>query len=321
MRFFSRLAAERVYQRFPSDYFKTTLYTGNATARSIVNGLRMNAGGMVLTYRRNSPLAGVASDTMVPAQSGFYFGSNADRAVLGSPTSFNEDGYTIGASDQFNASGGSFVSWAFRCAPRFFDVVRYTSNGSSEQLVPHRLGQYPGLILLRPLNGSSRFVGSRGAYRFTLGGNAADNIGTPYTNISKTNSSVIAVDNSGNGLSAASGTDVIAYLFANDTSIDGVIRSGEVSTNSSGSGFVNFGWPPQFLLLKNIYDTGDWEVFDTTRGWKTGEQRIIPLNGSAYESPSTANIVMPTATGFSITGGWTDATLRYVAIRSGPTRF
>lgn len=65
MRFFSRLAAERVYQRFPADYFKTTLYTGNAAARSIVNGLRMNAGGMVLTYRRDSPLTGVASDTAV----------------------------------------------------------------------------------------------------------------------------------------------------------------------------------------------------------------------------------------------------------------
>lgn len=150
---------------------------------------------------------------------------------------------------------------------------------------------------------------------------AADLGGAAYTDMFKTNASVFAVNNTAGGLGAASGTDVIAYLFANDISSDGVIRCGQLSTNSSGAGSMNFGWPPQFLLLKNMYGSGDWEVFDTTRGWTTGNQKIIPLNGNAYETTSTGNIVLPTATGFSITGGQADATLRYVAIRNGPTRF
>jgi hypothetical protein len=46
--------------------------------------------------------------------------------------SFNADGFTLGTgSTGFNGSTENVVSWTFRKAEKFFDVVTYTGNGST----------------------------------------------------------------------------------------------------------------------------------------------------------------------------------------------
>lgn len=58
----------------------------------------------------------------------------------------------------------------------------------------------------------------------------------------------------------------VAYLFAHDTSADGIIQCGSVT----GTYTANLGWEPQYLIQKRITGTpNEWQIYDVNRGWST----------------------------------------------------
>ena len=62
--------------------------------------------------------------------------------------SYNSTGFTLGANTYENGSGKSFVSWSFRKAEKFFDVVTYTGNATA-RTIAHNLGSVPGSIIIK----------------------------------------------------------------------------------------------------------------------------------------------------------------------------
>ena len=62
-------------------------------------------------------------------------------------TGFSLDG-DGGQSDNTNNNGADYVSWNFRKAPGFFDVVTYNGNATN-RTIPHSLGCVPGCILIK----------------------------------------------------------------------------------------------------------------------------------------------------------------------------
>lgn len=316
---FMRMALSRQGGPFVPSNFAVRTYTGNGATRNISNGLMMSEfGGMVITRRRDSPLTGVASDTVTGINNGYYVGSAAARANMSSPTAYLADGYTVGNAAQFNTSGGTYVSWSFKRAQRFFDVVSFTSDGTSNQRVPHLLGQAPGLVMVRAATASSPFyvfVGSMGLGAYgDLSSSAAFASAANAWGTAAPTSTDMGFNGAALGLPA--GTACVMYLWADDQSSRGIVRAGTFPTNASGAATLNLGWQPQFFLSRRTDGDAEWEVFDTTRGWTTGTQRILNLNGSAAESNVNSNIVLPTSTGVQITGGWISSTLMYLAIRS-----
>ncbi len=70
-------------------------------------------------------------------------------------TSFNSNGFSLGSSVGSNQNNINFVSWTFREAPEFFDVVSYTGDGTSGRQINHDLGAEPGMVILKKTDSSS----------------------------------------------------------------------------------------------------------------------------------------------------------------------
>jgi hypothetical protein len=110
----------------------------------------------------------------------------------------------------------------------------------------------------------------------------------------------------------------VAYLFAHDTSTDGLIQCGSFTTDGAGySPNVNLTWEPQYLMIKRADGAGDWLVVDTARGWVANggaaDDANLRPNTSAAEAVN--DIGYPMVTGFNAGYRGASQTYIYLAIR------
>lgn len=308
---------------YADDVFSTFLYTGSGSTLAINNGIDLaGKGGMVWLKRRSGSDSHYLWDT-ARGQNNFLSTDlvNAQSSSPGQMT-FGSSGFTLGGGAFVNGSDVTFSSWTFREAPKFFDVVTYTGTGANPQTYTHGLGVEPGLILFKSTTTSVGWV----VYSKNLGLTSgrpnclfldlvdAEAAGSPIVFPSVPTASSFSVGPA-NG-TGASGVSYVAYLFADDPSADGLIRSGSFTTDGSGNASVTtLGWEPQFLLVKASSTTGDWIMLDSMRGWNmTANDAKLIANGTAAES-TTTEYGNPTATGFDFKGGSASATYVYMAIR------
>jgi hypothetical protein len=316
------------------DVFSTYLYTGTASAKTITNGIDLDGeGGLVWIKTRVSGNAfnygHVLSDTENGPQK--YLRTDTTDAIVSfseAPT-FNSDGFSFGVWSSLNISGGTYASWTFRKAPKFFDVVTYTGTGSA-RTVSHSLGSVPGCIIVKRTD-------TTGDWQVYHRANTAN----PETDYLVLNSTAATVDSNTRwndtaptdsvftvGTEAtvnASGGTYVAYLFAHDAGGFGddgeqnVISCG--SFTNSGTVNINLGWEPQWLLLKRPDATGAWFMLDTMRGWTADATATYLLaNASGAESAIGAfDGIRPSATGISAIGGGGNNYI-YIAIRRGPMK-
>ena len=76
--------------------------------------------------------------------------------------SFNEDGYDmlIMLLTIWNGSSiGDYVSWTFRKAEKFFDVVTYTGNGVEGRVLNHSLNSTPKFIIIKAIDATVVRIG------------------------------------------------------------------------------------------------------------------------------------------------------------------
>ena len=184
------------------------------------------------------------------------------------------------------------ISWNFRRAPGFFDVVCYT-NSVYGSAISHSLGVVPELIIRKNRQSvGSWFVGHKNlgwAGGPVLDANASGSYwsGGFFANQSPT--STVFYSN------AAS--DQITYLFA---SCPGVSKVGSYTGNGS-SQTINCGFTAgaRFVLIKCTSTTGDWYVWDTARGIVSANDPHLSLNSTAAEV-TTDDSIDPDSTGFIV---------------------
>ena len=70
-------------------------------------------------------------------------------SVAQTVTSFNSDGFSIGTDGNVSSNSYNFCSWSFRKAPKFFDIVTYTGNGTTGRQIAHNLDSEPGMIVIK----------------------------------------------------------------------------------------------------------------------------------------------------------------------------
>lgn len=277
-----------------SEVFSTDLYEGNASNRSIDNGIDLsNEGGSVWIKDRENTQQCFIHDTergagnpIIPSDTG------AEFAYATGLTGFNSDGFDLGtdaASFVNPASGNDIVAWTFREAPRFHDVVTYTGDGTSGRTVSHDLEVAPGEIIVRRIDEAENW----GVYHRSLGGTknirlnqtAAAATSSIYWNDTDPTDTEFTLGNNSQG--NASGGEYVAYLFAHDTEDDGIIQCGGFTTDGSGEGEIVTGWDEgsQYLKLKAAGTTGNWEIYDTARtpGF-TGSDDLLVANTTAAET-------------------------------------
>lgn len=301
---------------YVDDVFSAYTYTGNGSTQTITNGIDLaGRGGMVWTKQRSSTFGhsiidsarGITKNLSSTVTDAEY--TNSDRI-----TALTSSGFSVGASAYHNQNTATYVSWTFRKAPKFFDVVTWTGNGAN-RTIAHSLGQEVGMILVKRTDTTSAWQvyhrSLSNVQYLVLNTTAAQASDATRWNSTTATTSVFSLGTEA-AVNASGGT-YVAYLFAHDTGTDGIVQCGTFTNSST----ITLNWEPQFLLVKrSSSDNGEgWEILDTTRALSAGSTAaMLQANSSAAESAAgTSAGVKLTATGF--TTSVVSGTYIYLAIR------
>ena len=325
-----------------SDLFSTFLYNGTGAVQTITNGIDLaGKGGMTWIKLRNSGSNNELYDTERGVTNSICANTtNANIVRSTSLTSFNSNGFTLGAGTNVNANNYTVASWTWRKAPKYFDVVTYTGTGSTKT-ISHNLGSVPGMIIVkrtdatadwgvyhRQLNGGT----DRGHWRIKLNSTGAQSSQNTFWNNTAPTDSVFTVGTS-TSVNASGGT-YVAYVFAHNNSDGGfgptydqdIIKCGSYTGNGS-SQEINIGFEPQWIMVKNTSNSADWVIFDEMRNFivsKSGSGDSTKLSPNTSDAEQAMARMGPSPTGirFDSENGTvvntSSNTYIYMAIRRGP---
>ena len=333
------------------DVFSTFLYIGNDNdsgadeTNNIVNGLDLsNEKGLVWTKQRES--GGNDQNFWYDTERGtnkylISSNTNAQATVTNGLSSFNDDGFSFTGARN-NYTGKKYCSWSFRAAPKFFDIITWSGDGTNAREISHNLDAVPHVMITRPYDvsaGGWSFAHYDGTTWRHGELNTQDAMSSPpsayiwgdRSSFIAPTSSVITVAGPQTGVSDGmnkSGQSYITYLFASNSS-DGtfgddgdqdIIKCGSYTTDGSGLATVNLGWQPQWLLRKRISGGNtfnrNWEIFDKFRGWSFNNEYVLKANLNDAET-GIGNQYNLTPTGFTVHEHSVNSPYVYIAIRGG----
>ena len=214
-------------------------------------------------------------------------GTDAEFTDATSLTAFNSDGFSVGASVNYNENSSTYAAWCFDCgsstvtntsgsissqvrasATNGCSVVTYTGTGSAAT-VGHGCGAAPSLIITKRRNSTSNW----GVYHRSIGAtkylllNTTDAEQTsiaPWNDTAPT-STVFSVRDATFSNESASFT-YVAYCFAPVASFSAF---GQYTGNGSSDGpFVFTGFRPRWIMFKCASTNNGytfWEIIDTAR--------------------------------------------------------
>lgn len=308
---------------YVDDVFSTYLYASNGSTQTINNGIDLaNKGGMVWSKSRNSGASfnqNYVWDT-VRGGSSTLCTDTAAAALSSAQVTFTSTGYNMTASSYPNVlTGDAFVSWTFRKAPKFFDIVTWSGDNTTRN-ISHSLGIAPGMIIVKRTDSASTqgwvvwHTSIGGALNLLLNGTAAAAalVNGSISAATSTNFTVQAGSTNIADVNATGGT-YIAYLFAHDTASDGMIKCGSFSSYTSNT--VTLGWEPQFILYKSDQSGGNWKIIDVARNYAGNVATAVLSSNTTGSESTTSTIGYPTATGFYVVGTGSTGVNYYLAIR------
>jgi hypothetical protein len=312
------------------DVFSTYLYTGNGSTQTITNGIDLSGkGGLVWIKSRSAATDHKLTDTVRGATKALISDTTgAQTTDTTGLTAFVTTGFTIGADANYNTSAATYVSWAFRKTPKFFDVVTWTGDGTGNRVIPHSLASVPGCMILKRTDAATNWsvwhnsLSSTTQSYLLLNDTAQQNSSASIWGNTAPTSTNFTV---GSAQFNASAQTYVAYLFASNaggfglTGTDNVITCGSFTTDASANATINLGYEPQWVLIKPTSRADDWKIFDNMRGWAyatDGDKLLIP-NSLIFEQATNAGNI--TSTGFTFSNA-TNETSIYIAIRRGPMK-
>jgi len=328
---------------FVEDVFSTYLYTGTGTTQTITNGIDLSTkGGLV--WQKDRVSAGqshILCDTARGVNS--FLRSDLTSAAgnnggTDAVYAFNSNGFSTGTVNgtSINLSGDATVSWTFRKQPKFFDIVTYTGDGNTNQVISHNLGSVPGCIIVKASNDVNgwyvyhRSLTTPNNYALGLSSTGAES--NKSSNVWDVTSTTFqanqpSLDSNKNGI------NYVAYLFAHDaggfglTGTDNVISCGSYAGDGgAGTTSINLGFEPQWVLVKDRTSTDNWVLIDNMRGFanESNTANDARLQANTTNVESLIGALDPTATGFKTTLytniNTSGRTYIYVAIRRGPMK-
>jgi len=242
------------------------------------------------------------------SNSGWYTGSRLTSGKLlytnasSSETSHSEMGYydyneAYGGGGWWDANVNQAWMWKRHAG---FDVVAYKSDELASGQLNHSLGKIPEMIWFKSRDANQGW----GVWHKGL--NGGSNSDQYYLRLDSTNSETGGSSNTDRPLASAPTSTHISLLststFANYStdkyiamffaSVEGISKVGSYSGQSSNL-TLDLGFQPRFFLCKRVNTTGDFVMFDTVRGFGSGNDQRIKLNSvdaqDAYDQGSISS--------------------------------
>ncbi len=221
----------------------------------------------------------------------------------------NADSFEFDLQNSFSSgtwwgSGGAgttpVINYYFKRAPGFFDVVAADYPGSLAA-ISHNLGVAPELIINKPRDGTIVWMVGSDYLQNTNGWNRyfeLNSSGSEGGTSSVWNQTAPTATHFTLGPYPGSSYSGIFYLFA---TLDGISKVGSYSGTGSNinvdCGFIS---GARFILIKRTDSTGDWYVWDSTRGIVSGNDPYFRFNHSNGPVTNT-DYIDPLNAGFTVT--------------------
>ena len=219
--------------------------------------------------------------------------AEAESFSVSGAGSFTVDGYTTGAGDLTNLSGGSFIDLCLKAGPEAgFAVVVYEGDGIAGRRIAHGFGKVPAFMIVRRLDGAAS---DWAVYHKALGA-------TRYLVLNKTDAAVALTNRwndteptathftVGDGTCVnADGDRFVAYLFADSSVFRAFSYMG--NGNADGPAVDLDGRALSVPFLKNSGDAQSWSNQDAVRDPANAATALLAPNGSGAET-ADGNVVL-----------------------------
>ena len=195
----------------------------------------------------------------------------------------------------------SYIGYNLTRATGFFDVVAYTGDGSASRTVNHNLGVVPEMIWTKVRN-TTRDWYCHHSFGTTDYGNVKLSQGLTGNTFNYADNYYMGAvpDDSAfyvSGEPNYNSQTFIAYLFA---TLAGISKVGSYTGNGTSQTIdCGFSTGTKFLIIKRTDSTGDWFMWDTTRGIVAGNDPHLSLNTTAAEV-TTDDSIDPDTSGFIV---------------------
>jgi len=291
--------------------FNTKLYSGNGSTQSITGvGFQSD---FTWIKERSSTSGHVLIDIVRGVDKVMRSNTNnAEATDADCITSFDSDGFSLGADVKSNENSQTYVSWNWKVGTgqgssntngsinttytsvnttAGFSISTYTGDGNDGATVGHGLGVTPNVVIIKNRSTSSRdwifhqpdvigtqvcFLNSTSA-KLTNSGGVADQF----------NSTTVRLNAGSGGIQGinTNGDNYVMYCFAN---ITGYSKFGKYSGNGNADGtFVYTGFRPTFLMVKRTDSTSNWTIVDSIREPTNNMTKYIDVNLAIAEGNYT----------------------------------
>jgi len=292
----------------PTDYFNTTLYTGNGGNGHTISGVGFQS-DLTWLKSRSSAISHMWIDSVRGVNTVINSNTTDAETTFNCLDPWNSDGFVLSNNTNFNGNGVTFVSWNFKAGTSFtndasstgigtidstgsfnndsgFSIVSYSGTGSNGT-IKHGMNVPPSMIIVKSRDTTSLW----GVYHQAIGNthglflnatNASTSLSAYWNNTSPT-SSVFSVG--GDADINKSSDPLIAYCFAEKK---GYSKFGSYVGNGNADGtFVYTGFKPALFLLKANAAGENWRIFDNKRSTFNPNSTSLQPNSSNAEASNT----------------------------------
>ena len=282
----------------PSEYFTTTLYVGNQTARSITNSA--NAGNfqpdfLWIKVRNNANNHRMFDSSRGHAEDLKSNLTEGGEASTDRCTGFDANGFSLGNNAEVNSNTLNIVAWQWKVnggttstndasstgvgdidsviqanQEAGISLVTYTGTDTAGETFAHGLGAVPDMVIIkrRGADGDAWAVqlattlGNTNALRLNESAVYGGGNGVGFWNDTSPTSTVMSLGDRAEVNSASTNT-YVGYFFK---SIQGYSKIGSYIGNGSTDGtFVYTGFKPAYVMIKRTNGTGSWVIHDSAR--------------------------------------------------------
>jgi|2_EtaG_2_1085320.scaffolds.fasta_scaffold12744_3 hypothetical protein len=288
----------------PELYFQVKLYTGDGSTPSItLDGDEDMQPDVVWIKNRDATDSHCIFDAVRGATEVLHVDTSALEATdADTLTSFDSDGFALGADDKVNTNTENYVAWCWKeSATAGFDIVTATGTGSAHTIA-HSLSAVPHLMISKEKSGSindwrmynHKNTSAPETDSIIINETSGTEDNATHWNDTAPTSSVFTV---GTG-SVTNRTDS-TYVYYLWTEKQGFSKFGEYTGNGNADGtYVHLGFRPAFLILKRTDGTQGWLMWDNKRlGYNPDNNHLQPHDNDAFGTADTLDLL---SNGFKI---------------------